>query len=54
MWLTYTFAGLTVLCDAQGTILAYALGARGERLRALATRHNRLYVGARLQRQARA
>ncbi len=52
MWLVYELAGVTVLLDAQPTLLALGVGARGERLCALAARHNRLYVGARLRRHA--
>jgi len=46
MWGTFAFAGVTVLCDRHGRIIAYARGAPGARLQAMVTRLNQRHVAA--------
>jgi len=41
MWGTFTFAGVTVLCDRHGRLIAYARGVHGARLWGMAVRLNR-------------
>ncbi len=46
MWLTYAFAGVTVLCDRHGRIIPDARGTHGARLQAMVMRLNQRHVAA--------